>query len=141
MKLKKFSVLCLLLCGTSFICLHANKPTVHCSSTSLGTSDTTRVRLKPVKDTHSGDGENDDINPSWKAPIRCPEVLISGTMLFLYSGCDNTTFELYADDETMVYSTDIPEGTEQIALPSDLTGVFELRITRGSITFVAEIEL
>lgn len=61
--------------------------------------------------------------------------------LYLYSGCDNTTLELYAEDETLVYSTYIPEGTEQIDLPSDLTGVFELRIIRGSITFVAEIEL
>ena len=76
-----------------------------------------------------------------KSPIRIPTVAQDNHTLYLYSGCDNTTLELYAEDETLVYTTYIPEGTEQITLPSDLTGMFELRIIRGSITFVAEIEL
>ena len=76
-----------------------------------------------------------------RTPVLIPYVALDNHTLYLYSGCDNTTLELYDEDETLVYNTNIPEGTEQITLPNDLTGVFELRIIRGSITFVAEIEL
>lgn len=91
----------------------------------------------PIKVKDGGFG-NQDIP---RTPVMIPNVAQSNHTLFIFSGCDNTTLELYAEDETLVYTTYIPEGTEQITLLSDLTGGFELRIIRGSITFVAEIEL
>ena len=33
------------------------------------------------------------------------------------------------------------EKTDEIALPSTLSGTYEIRLVRGSITFVGEIEL
>ena len=98
--------------------------------------DTTSVRPLPILNI-----DETKTHPIPHVPVRVPTLYICGHTLILGSGCDNTTFELYAEDETLVYSTYVPEGTEHIDLPSDLTGVFELRIVRGSITFVAEIEL
>ena len=105
-------------------------------------ADTLRLHLTVhIDEETDDDGNKGNKNPNVKAPVCPPQIEISQKTLFLYSGCDNTTLELYAEDETLVYSTYVPEGTEQITLPSDLTGMFELRIIRGSITFVAEIEL
>ena len=126
MKMKKYTLFFLL----SFLATTAAYSQTNGGS--VERKDTIRVPLKKVD-------HDDTYYP--KSPVIPPVIDISGNTLFIYSGCDNTTLELYAEDETLVYYTYIPEGTEQITLPDDLTGMFELRIIRGSITFVAEIEL
>jgi hypothetical protein len=40
-----------------------------------------------------------------------------------------------------VYSTAITEETDEITLPSTLSGTYEIRLIRGSQTFGAEIGL
>jgi len=95
------------------------------------------IGTPPPNDDGSSSGDKN--RP--RTPVLIPIVAQDNHTLYLYSGCDNTTIELYDEDETLVYTTYVPEGTEQITLPSSLAGVYELRIIRGSITFVAEIEL
>ncbi|MCI5451316.1 hypothetical protein MR532_05605 [bacterium] len=45
------------------------------------------------------------------------------------------------EDGQTVYSVYVEPGTESIGLPEELAGSFEIRIIRGSLTFVGEIEL
>ena len=42
---------------------------------------------------------------------------------------------------TEVYSTAITEETDEITLPSTLSGTYEIRLIRGSLTFGGDIEL
>lgn len=73
--------------------------------------------------------------------VRKPRVLQDGHTLYLIEGCDNTTIELLDENNQVVYTTEVTEGTETLALPTFLVGAYELHITRGRYTFVAEIEL
>ena len=76
-----------------------------------------------------------------RTPVQVPVVSQSGHTLYIYSGCDNTTIELLDVNGQVVYTADVAEGTETLTLPASLTGTFELRIIRGSFTFVGEIDL
>ena len=91
-----------------------------------------------VVDTKDG-GLGEPLRP--RTPVQVPVVSQSGHTLYLYSGCDNTTIELLDVNGQVVYTTDVAEGTETLTLPASLTGTFELRIIRGSFTFVGEIDL
>ena len=85
-----------------------------------------------------------DDNPGHPFPhsiVKKPQVEQDGHTLYIYSGCDNTTIELLDVNGQVVYTADVAEGTETLTLPESLTGTFELRIIRGSFTFVGEIDL
>ena len=76
-----------------------------------------------------------------RGPVRLPQLSVENHTLYIYSGCDNTTIELLEVNGQVVYTADVAEGTETLTLPASLTGTFELRIIRGSFTFVGEIDL
>ena len=76
-----------------------------------------------------------------RSPVLIPSVSIECHTLLLYSGCDGCTIELRDEDGQTVYSVYVEPGTESIGLPEELAGSFEIRIIRGSLTFVGEIEL
>lgn len=79
--------------------------------------------------------------PRPKAPTQYPSITQDVRTLIINSGCDNTTLAIVDDTDLVVYSADIEEGCDNLTLPSWLTGTFRLQITRGSLTFEAEIEL
>lgn len=116
---------------------------ITCQANAIAMQDPTPIPLLQKKDTiadpNNDTSEGDEEIPH--APIRRPSVAQDGHTLYLYSGCDYATIQLIDQSETVVFTEDVPEGTETLLLPSYLTGVFELRIIRGSFTFVAEIEL
>jgi len=87
------------------------------------------------KDTHT------DKNPFPHTPVRMPSICQDGHTLTFDYGCDNTNLAIVDDTDQVVYSADIEEGCDSLALPSWLTGTFRLQIIRGSLTFEAEIEL
>lgn len=84
---------------------------------------------------------NKDYTGRPHTPVRLPMIALSNHTLYLYSGCDNTTIEIVVEDEMVVYSTPVAEGTETIELPNTLAGTYEIRITRGMFVFTGEIEL
>lgn len=114
---------------------------ITCQANAIAMQDPTPIPLLLTTDSiiHPEKGNGDEEIPH--APIRRPSVAQDGHTLYLYSGCDYATIQLIDQSETVVFTEDVPEGTETLLLPSYLTGVFELRIIRGSFTFVAEIEL
>ncbi len=76
-----------------------------------------------------------------KSPVQMPTVVQSGYTLYFYSGCAGSILQIRDEFETVVYSTQITDETDEIILPSTLSGTYEILIIRGSITFGGEIEL
>ena len=92
----------------------------------------------PSDDDGGGSG-GDKPNP--KSPVQMPTVVQDGYTLYIISGCTGATLILRDEYETEVYSTQITDETDEIVLPSALSGTYEIRLIRGSQTFVGEIEL
>lgn len=91
---------------------------------------------------YDGPGDNgNDGNGIPRTPVVPPSAAIDGHTLYFYYGCDNTTLNLLDEDDEVVYTTEIDEGTTMLVLPEWLEGTFEIQIIRGSYTFVGEIEL
>ena len=76
-----------------------------------------------------------------KSPVQMPTVVQDGYTLYIISGCTGATLILRDEYETEVYSTLITDETDEIILPTTLSGTYEIRLIRGSQTFVGEIEL
>lgn len=74
-----------------------------------------------------------------RTPILMPEVFIDGNTLTFDATCIGSVISL-VQDGAIVYSAIIGEDCT-IILPDYLSGIFELQLQRGSITFVGEIEL
>ena len=76
-----------------------------------------------------------------KSPVLMPTVVQNDYTLYIISGCTGATLVLRDEYETEVYSTQITDETDEITLPTTLSGTYEIRLIRGSQTFVGEIEL
>lgn len=88
-----------------------------------------------------GDDNGSGDEPRPKSPVQMPTIVQDGYSLYIISGCTGATLILRDEYETEVYSTLIIDETDEITLPSTLSGTYEIRLIRGSITFVGEIEL
>ena len=111
------------------------------------------IILPPGGDDGGGDaplpgGSGDDDGggsggekPLPKSPVQMPTIVQDGYTLYIISGCAGATLILRDEYETEAYSTQITDETDEITLPSTLSGTYEIRLIRGSITFVGEIEL
>lgn len=78
-----------------------------------------------------------------RSPIRIPNAYIDGHILTFDSSCIGCTITLLQDD-IIIYSATVEENDNmegEVVLPDYFTGMFELQLERGSITFVGEIEL
>lgn len=78
-----------------------------------------------------------------QSSVRIPNIQLNGNTLILSSGCDNCLLELvaYDNDESTVFTEYITSGTDTITLPGYLTGEYEIRLTRGNISFYGTINL
>ncbi len=98
--------------------------------------------IPPLPGGPGGDGSGSGGgNPDPKSPVQMPTVVQDGYTLYIISGCAGATLILRDEYETEVYSTAITDETDEITLPSTLSGTYEIRLIRGSQTFVGEIEL
>ena len=85
---------------------------------------------------HGTSSEHNDIP---RAPIRVPSLYIEDHTLSFSSSCVGYTLQLVQDD-VVVYTYYIQD-SDDLCLPSNLTGIYEIRLVGGSFTFVGEIEL
>ncbi len=94
----------------------------------------------PLKSTTNQlDGYGDLPHP--KSPVVPPQIGIEDYTLFIYSGCEDATLVLVDENDNEVFSQEIEDDTDQIVLPTTLSGTYELRIYRGNYMFYGEIEL
>lgn len=75
-----------------------------------------------------------------RTPMVIPDVYIDDYTLTFDESCIGCPLTLIDEDDNIVYTTIIDE-SGIVELPNTLSGIFELQIERGSITFVGEIEL
>lgn len=92
------------------------------------------VIIYPVKEQYNNEG-----NRPARNPIYVPNVTIDGTTLHFEHSCIGCSIHLLQDD-VIVYS-DVVDENGEVQLPSNLSGVYQLQLQFGSITFVGEIEL
>ena len=106
--------------------------TMFASSLSAGNK---QVILNPRPKSHQGDK-----TPKPRTPMVIPDVYIDDYTLTFDESCIGCPLTLIDEDDNIVYTTIIDE-TGIVELPDTLSGIFEIEIERGSITFVGEIEL
>ena len=79
-------------------------------------------------------------NPPHRSPDTTIEAYLDGYTLTFDASCIGCPLTLVDEEENIVYAT-IIDNTGIVELPDTLSGIFELQIIRGNITFVGEIEL
>lgn len=79
--------------------------------------------------------------PIPKSPVLVPEVSLEDHTLYFFTPCDGCTLNIVDENDDVVYTLVIPSGTTSLALPSDLSGEYELQIIRGNYCFWGTITL
>lgn len=97
------------------------------------TAENKEVIINPI--AHTG---NEHGNDRPRSPIQAPYVSIEDYTLFFDSSCIGCTIDLLQGD-VIVYS-DVVDENGEIQLPSNFSGVYQLQLKFGSITFVGEID-
>lgn len=92
------------------------------------------VIINPMNNTSSSEGTKPE-----RSPIRTPYVSIEDYTLYFDISCIGCTIDLFQGD-VIVYS-DVVDGNGEVLLPSNFSGVYQLQLQFGSITFVGDIEL
>ena len=121
-----------------FMAMLTAMPFVNPISVSGMEGDPEPVPLKTSNDfipTISGD------RPHPKSPVIKPQIGIEDYTLYIYSGCEEATLVLVDENDNEVFFQEIEKGTDQIVLPTTLSGTYEIRIYRGNFMFYGEIEL
>ena len=76
-----------------------------------------------------------------KSPVQPPIVYLDAHTLYLCSEHSGFTLVLKDTDETEVFSTNIPENTYTVLLPSTLSGEYTLELWDDTYVFSGDIEL
>ncbi len=76
-----------------------------------------------------------------RSPVQIPTVFLDGFTLYFDEPCDDCTIQLLDEDEEVVYSVVLPNGTTEWELPELASGEYELQIIRGRYCFWGWIEL
>ena len=76
-----------------------------------------------------------------RSPVAMPEFYLDGYTLTAGSYTVGSTVELKDEDGDVVFTSYIYVEGDTITLPSTLSGTYTIEVTRGSLTFVGEIEL
>ena len=86
------------------------------------------------------DPSHNQDNPQ-RGPISVPKISIEDYTLYFNTPCDGYLLRLVDEFDNVVYSTVIPVGATSLALPSYLSGTYELQIITGYYYFYGDITL
>lgn len=76
-----------------------------------------------------------------RSPIRPPKASLSGHTLYILTSHGDYDLQLLSADDTVVYETYVPCTVNVIALPTSLTGEFEIQLQTDTYIFIGRIEL
>lgn len=79
-------------------------------------------------------------DPYQKSPILVPVFYLDGYTLTASDYTLGSTVELLDEDDNVVFTTYVSIQGD-ILLPTTLAGTYTIKVTRGGITFIGEIEL
>lgn len=80
------------------------------------------------------------INEPRRAPIRRPTIGYDGNTLYLYGQFGDLTLQLL-NNGAEEYTTVIPAGANEVALPNYKPGIYELQMNDGRYIYTCEIEI
>lgn len=93
-----------------------------------------QLQVKGInEDTASG-------NPPSYTPIKCPSIGLCSNTLYLFGQFNNIVLRL-VDNDIAIYSIDIPAGTNEVELPADMQGIYELLLDDGKYIYYCEIAI
>ena len=79
--------------------------------------------------------------PPRPSAVQIPIVFLDGYTLYFDNPCSGCTLRLVDEDEEVVYSVVLPNGTTEWELPELASGEYKLQIIRGRYCFWGWIEL
>lgn len=80
------------------------------------------------------------INEPRRAPIRRPTIGYDGNTLYLYGQFGDLTLQLL-NNGAEEYTTVVPAGANEVALPNYTPGIYELQMNDGRYIYTCEIEI
>lgn len=87
---------------------------------------------------------NDDIgqngNISSYSTIKSPTIGLCSNTLYLFGQFNNIVLRL-VDNDIAIYSMNIPAGANEVELPADMQGIYELQLDDGKYIYYCEIEI
>lgn len=79
-------------------------------------------------------------NPPLYTPIKGPSIGLCNNTLYLFGQFNNIVLRL-VDNDIAIYSMDIPAGANEVELPADMQGIYELQLDDGKYIYYCEIEI
>ncbi len=73
-------------------------------------------------------------------PIKGPSIGLCSNTLYLFGQFNNIVLRL-VDNDIAIYSIDIPAGANEVELPADMQGTYELQLDDGKYIYYCEIEI
>ena len=74
-------------------------------------------------------------SPKPRTPETIPTIYFDGTTLYFATPCDGCTLQIVDEAENICYELVIPMGTNELVLPNNLSGEYELRIIQGNTCY------
>ena len=93
--------------------------------------------------TIAGKGINEDTasgNSPSCTPIKGPSIGLCSNTLYLFGQFNNIVLRL-VDNDIAIYSMDTPAGANEVELPADMQGIYELQLDDGKYIYYCEIEI
>lgn len=79
--------------------------------------------------------------PIKRTPETIPTICFNGSTLFFATPCDGYTLQIVDAAENICYELVIPMGTNELVLPNNLFGEYELRIIQGNTLYYGTINI
>ena len=76
-----------------------------------------------------------------RSPICPPKASLSSHTLYILTEHPDYNLQLLSADDTVVYETYVPSTVNVVALPTFLTGEFEIQLQTDTYIFIGRIEL
>lgn len=76
-----------------------------------------------------------------RSPVRPPKASLSGHTLYILTSHADYNLQLLSFDGTVVFETFIPSPVNEVQLPANLTGDYELQLQTQRFIFTGEVEL
>ena len=76
-----------------------------------------------------------------RTPETIPTIYFDGTILYFATSCDGCALQIVDTAENICYEVVIPMGTNELVLPNNLSGEYELRIINGNTCYYGVVTI
>ncbi len=126
---KRMILLFLLITGVGGVLIFASNPI-----TSVNNQIILQVTLVDVDPT-AVSGEHP------RSPIQPPNIYLNSHVLDMSDVSFDTTLQIIDENNEVVYTTFVTQGTESVSLPNSFSGYYKLQLLWGNWCFYGRIEL